>query len=248
MIGIACDGTGFGTDGTLWGGEIFDVSLAGFDRIAHLEPVPLPGGATAIREPWRTAAAWLWTLGEEWPALDHPALPGVMRLLAAHGAGRMPQPVTTGAGRLFDAVAALCGVRDRVTYEGQAAIELERCADRGVRDGYRVPANGSVLPAGDLVRAVLADLRAGVGVPVVAARFHHGLAAMLVGAAAGAARDRGRDTVALSGGVFANLILLESVRSGLEAEGLRVLVHSQVPCNDGGISLGQVAVAAAVRG
>ncbi len=241
VIGIACDGTGFGADGTLWGGEVFDVSLAAFERVAHLEPVPLPGGATAIREPWRTAAAWLWALDEPMPADWAP----VASLLDAHAAGRLPQPVTTGAGRLFDAVAALCGVRHRITYEGQAAIELERRADPDVRDGYPTAPAGPALPAGDLVRAVLADLRAGVGVPVVAARFHHGLAAMLVGAAAAAARDRGRDTVALSGGVFANLVLLEAVRSGLEAAGLRVLVHSRVPCNDGGVSLGQVAVAAA---
>ncbi|TCK22318.1 carbamoyltransferase HypF [Pseudonocardia endophytica] len=258
-IGIACDGTGFGTDGTLWGGEIFDVSLAAFDRVAHLEPVPLPGGATAIREPWRTAAAWLWTLGEPMP----PEWATIGALLDAHASGRLPQPVTTSAGRLFDAVAALCGVRDRITYEGQAAIELERLVAPRVRDGYPVPVAvappardpgrpadraGSApvaLPASELVRAVLCDLRAGVGVPVVAARFHIGLAAMLVDAATAAARARGRDTVALSGGVFANLVLLEAVRSGLEAEGLRVLVHSQVPCNDGGISLGQVAVAAA---
>ena len=239
-IGIACDGTGFGTDGTLWGGEVFDVSLAAFDRVAHLEPVPLPGGATAIREPWRIAAAWLWTLDEPVPDGWAP----VTSLLDAHAAGRLRQPVTTGAGRLFDAVAALCGVRDRITYEGQAAIELERLVDPDVRDGYPVTGTGPALPAGDLVRAVLADRRAGVDAPVIAARFHLGMAAMLVAAATAAARDRRRDTAALSGGVFANLVLLEAVRSGLEAEGLRVLVHSQVPCNDGGISLGQVAVAA----
>lgn len=240
VIGIACDGLGYGTDGTLWGGEIFDVSLTGFDRVAHLAPVPLPGGSTAIREPWRTATAWLWALGEPVPQAWAPVVP----LLDAHAAGRIRQPLTSSAGRLFDAVAALCGLRDRITYEGQAAIELERLVDPLVRDGYPVAGTGPVLPAGDLVGAVLADRRAGVSAPVVAARFHLGLAAMLVDAAAAAARDRGRDTVALSGGVFANLVLLESVRSGLETAGLRVLVHSQVPCNDGGVSLGQVAVAA----
>ncbi|MFP5068181.1 carbamoyltransferase HypF [Pseudonocardia nantongensis] len=257
-IGIACDGTGFGTDGTLWGGEVFDVSLSGFTRLAHLEPVPLPGGTTAVREPWRVAAAWLRAVGSEHPALADRAGPGwdgVARLLDAHHAGRLPQPVSSGAGRLFDAVAALCGVRDRVRYEGQAAIELERVADPAVTSGYPVPApeSGSdgpvalpsVLPAGELVRAVLADLGAGAPVPVVAARFHHGLAGLLAGTAAGAARALTRDTVALSGGVFANQLLLEAVRAALEREGLRVLVHSRVPCNDAGISLGQVAVAAA---
>ncbi|MEQ3550070.1 carbamoyltransferase HypF [Pseudonocardia nematodicida] len=259
VIGIACDGTGYGTDGTLWGGEVFDVSVAGFTRVAHLEPVPLPGGETAIREPWRTAASWLRTAGVAPP----PGLPDrvgpmwndVQRLLAAHEAGRMRQPVTSSAGRLFDAVSALCGVRDRVTYEGQAAIELERVADLSVRDCYRVgepgpgsrpPAEGPArLAAGELIRAVVADLVADVPVPVVAARFHHGLAGLLADAAVVAARAYGRDTVALSGGAFANQLLLELLRSRLEAGGLRVLVHSRVPCNDGGISLGQVAVAAA---
>ena len=231
----------------LWGGEVMDVSLTGFTRLAHLEPVALPGGATAIREPWRTAAAWLRAADVALPGLAErigPQWTLVQRLLDSALVG----PVTTSAGRLFDAVAALCGVRDRVTYEGQAAIELEQVADAAVRDGYPDARVDGVIMASDLVRAVVGDLRSGVAVPVVAARFHHGLAGALVGAAADAARARGRDTVALSGGVFQNLLLLEAVRAGLEAAGLRVLVHSRLPCNDGGISLGQVAVAAARLG
>jgi hydrogenase maturation protein HypF len=245
-IGLACDGLGYGTDGTLWGGEVLDVSLTGFTRLAHLEPVPLPGGTTAIRQPWRTAASWLRAAGEELPALTGrigPEWETVRRLLDS----RLDLPVTTSAGRLFDAVAALCGVRDRVTYEGQAAIELERCADRAVREGYPAGRDGGVLRGSDLVRAVVADLRGGTDPAVVAARFHHGLAGLLVGAAVDAAGMLGRDTVALSGGVFQNLLLLEAVRSGCAAAGLRVLVHSRLPCNDGGISLGQVAVAGAQR-
>ncbi|HVH22316.1 MAG TPA: carbamoyltransferase HypF [Pseudonocardia sp.] len=243
VIGIACDGLGYGTDGVLWGGEVFDVSLAGFTRVAHLEPVPLPGGTTAIRQPWRTAAAWLRAAGEEMPGLAErigPDWAAVDRLLGS----RLDLPVTTSAGRLFDAVAALCGVRDRVNYEGQAAIELERRADRSVRDGYPAGRSGAVVVASDLIRGVVADLRRGTDPAVVAARFHHGLAAALVAAAAGAAHDRGRDTVAVSGGVFQNQLLLEAVRRGCEHAGLRVLVHSRLPCNDAGISLGQVAVAA----
>jgi hydrogenase maturation protein HypF len=153
--------------------------------------------------------------------------------------------MTTSAGRLFDAVAALVGVRDRVTYEGQAAIELEQVADPLVTEGYPVTCSGGLIHASDLVRAVVADLRSDVDVAVVATRFHRGLAAALVATAVGAAAARGRDTVALSGGVFQNMLLLDAVRHGAEAAGLRVLVHSRLPCNDGGISLGQVAVAAA---
>jgi len=244
VVGIACDGLGYGTDGTLWGGEILDVSLAGFTRVAHLEPVPLPGGTTAIRQPWRTAAAWLGVAGVELPGLAErigPEWAGVQRLLGS----RLEQPSTTSAGRLFDAVASLCAVRDRVSYEGQAAIELERRADPAVRDGYPARVDGALLRGSDLVRAVVDDLRAGTDVAVVAARFHRGLARLLVAAAVTAARYRDRDTVALSGGVFQNLLLLDAVRDGCEAAGLRVLVHSRLPCNDGGISLGQVAIAAA---
>ena len=247
VIGIACDGLGYGTDGTLWGGEIFDVSLAGFSRLAHLEPVPLPGGTTAIRQPWRTAAAWLRVAGAAAPGLAErigPQWTVVDRLLGS----RVDLPMTTSAGRLFDAVAALCGVRDRVNYEGQAAIELERLADRSVRDGYPVTRSGPVINASDLIRAVVADLGRGTVPAVVAARFHHGLAGALVAAATDAAAELGRDAVALSGGVFQNQVLLQAVRAGCERAELRVLVHSRLPCNDGGISLGQVAVAAAGPG
>jgi hydrogenase maturation protein HypF len=156
-------------------------------------------------------------------------------------------PVTTSAGRLFDAVAALVGVRDAVNYEGQAAIELEQCAAAaGECDGYPARLDAGVIQAGDLVAAVVSDLRRGVAAPVVAARFHEGLADVLAHAAVDAAATAGRDAVALSGGVFQNLRLLDGLTRRLAAAGLRVLVHSRVPCNDGGISLGQVAVAAAV--
>jgi hydrogenase maturation protein HypF len=244
VIGIACDGLGYGTDGVLWGGEVLDVSLATFSRVAHLEPVGLPGGTTAIRQPWRTAAAWLRVAGVEHPALASrigPEWTSVGQLLDSG----LPMPRTTSAGRLFDAVAALLGVRDRVNYEGQAAIELEQLADPQVRDGYPVERPGGLIRGSDLVRAVVTDLRSEVDRPVIAARFHRGLAAALVAAAEDAARACGRDTVALSGGVFQNQLLLDAVRDGLESAGLRVLVHSLLPCNDGGISLGQCAAAAA---
>jgi hydrogenase maturation protein HypF len=244
-IGIACDGLGHGLDGTLWGGEIMDVSLDRCTRLAHLEPVGLPGGTTAIRQPWRTAASWLRAAGAELPGLAArigPEWATVQRLLDSP----LPMPRTTSAGRLFDAVAALLGVRDRVNYEGQAAIELEQLAAAGPVTGYPMACDGGQLRASDLVRAVVADLRSDVDTSVIAARFHHGLAGGLVAAAIAAAGSRGRDTVALSGGVFQNQLLLESVRSGLDTAGLRVLVHTRLPCNDGGISLGQVAVAAAL--
>ncbi|MGO8891458.1 MAG: carbamoyltransferase HypF [Streptosporangiaceae bacterium] len=249
VIGVAFDGTGYGTDGTIWGGEFLAADLATFERGGHLAPVPMPGGAAAIRQPWRMAAAYLGSayLGsadldvaqrnaERWPAVVAMAERGVN------------SPLTSSAGRLFDAAAALLGVRDAINYEGQAAVELEQLADPAEAGAY--PA---ALEAGhpfrvrgiDLLHGIIDDLTAQVPAPVIAARFHHGVAA-LIEAGCLAMRDRyGLGTVALSGGVFQNLLLLHATVSRLEAAGFRVLVHSRVPCNDGGISLGQAVVAAA---
>ena len=254
VIGVAFDGTGYGTDGTIWGGEFLAAGLATFERGGHLAPVPMPGGAAAIRQPWRMTAAYLGSaylgsayLGaadldvarrnsERWPAVIAMAERGVN------------SPLTSSAGRLFDAAAALLGVRDAINYEGQAAVELEQLADPAENGAY--PA---ALEAGhpfrvrgiDLLHGIIDDLTAQVPAPVIAARFHHGVAA-LIEAGCLAMRDRyGLGTVALSGGVFQNLLLLHATVSRLEAAGFRVLVHSRVPCNDGGISLGQAVVAAA---
>ena len=161
-------------------------------------------------------------------------------------------PVTSSAGRLFDAVAAILGVRDTVNYEGQAAVELEQLADPAETSAYPAritgPGTGGSplrLAGSDLVRAVVEDVDAGVPVPLVAARFHNGLAGLTVAACQALRDDRGLGTVALSGGVFQNMLLLERTVAGLEQQGFRVLVHSRVPPNDAGISLGQAAVAAA---
>jgi len=247
-IGIACDGLGYGTDGALWGGEVLEVSLTGFRRLAHLEPVPLPGGATAIRQPWRTAASWLRAAGVDPSGLPFVAGVGpgwvmVDRLLDSGVA----MPMTTSVGRLFDAVAALVGLRGVVNYEGQAAIELEQAVADGVRDGYPAGLDGPLIRGGDLMRAAAADVRAGAEPGVIAARFHNGLADVLAAAAVRSAAETGLDVVALSGGVFQNLRLLRGLTARLRGAGLRVLTHSRVSCNDGGISLGQVAVAAALR-
>ncbi|MCA2228897.1 carbamoyltransferase HypF [Nonomuraea aurantiaca] len=248
VVGVALDGTGYGTDGTIWGGELLVADLVGFERAGHLEPVPMPGGVTAIRQPWRMAAAFLHSAygAENFDDLDvvrrnQDRWPAVAALVA-NGPAEL---VTSSAGRLFDAVSALLGIRDTITYDGQAAVELEQRADPGVRGGYPVAVAGTVIRGTDLIRAVVGDLRRGEASEVIAARFHHGLAEAVVTATTRVAAANGLEVAALSGGVFCNTLLLGAVVDGLRRHGLRVLLHRRVPCNDGGISLGQAVVAGA---
>jgi hydrogenase maturation protein HypF len=246
VLGVAFDGLGWGPDGTIWGGELLVADLSGYQRVGHLEAVPMPGGAAAIREPWRMAAAYL---GDDAPARLRARHEGRWEAVLGLARSGMSSPLTSSAGRLFDAVAAVVGVRDAVNYEGQAAIELEQRADPSVRDGYPMAVGEGAplrLAGGDLVRAAAADLGAGVPVPTIAARFHNGLAAAVARACARLREEHGLATVALSGGVFQNLLLLGRLVDSLEADGFRVLVHSRVPPNDGGISLGQAAVTGAL--
>ncbi len=253
VIGVAFDGTGYGTDGTLWGGEFLVADLGGFERAGHLAPVPLPGGAAAIRQPWRMAAVYLDALFPDGPpdglgvARRNSRLwPGVLAM-ARRGVNA---PVTSSAGRLFDAVAAILGVRDEINYEGQAAVELEQLADPAETGAYpaAITGAGPFLAVGaDLVRAATEDLAAGVAPAVIAGRFHNGVARLIRDGCLLLRERHGLSTVALSGGVFQNLLLLHAVAGQLEPLGFEVLTHSRVPCNDGGISLGQAVVAAAAR-
>jgi len=344
-IGVALDGTGYGTDGHIWGGEFLLADLRGFRRLGHLAEFPLPGGAAAIRRPYRTALGLLLTACLDpaaWPALrglDPQEVESVRRQVASG----LNTPLTSSAGRLFDAVAALIGVRGDTTYEAQAAMELEALAARapGAEAPYPSalqcggvsvpsPSEGLALPtfpqegtnglagrratgvpspppplplgaavspeaakhvrpaAGEgglhasealeghrphprpspceggggapgpgaaawtidwrpMLMALLADVRAGVAPPVMAARFHAGLARAVVETVCHIAAESGLRTVALSGGCFQNRLLLAQTRRGLEAAGLEVLVHRQVPANDGGVSLGQAAIAASLE-
>ncbi|GAA3467175.1 carbamoyltransferase HypF [Nonomuraea roseola] len=251
VIGVAFDGLGYGEDATLWGGEFLVADLAGFTRAGRLATVPMPGGAAAIRQPWRMAAAHLDAAYEG----DVPADLAVVRrnadrweavvALARRG---VSAPLTSSMGRLFDAVATIVGGRDAITYEGQAAIELEQWADQAEDGAYGCRLVGRepfVVPCAELVRAVVEDLRAGTAPAVIAARFHNAIAHVVADGCARLRESGGPDTVALSGGVFQNLLLLGRATALLEARGFRVLTHHRVPPNDGGISLGQAAVAAA---
>jgi hydrogenase maturation protein HypF len=255
VLGVAFDGLGYGDDGTLWGGEFLVADRHGYRRVGHLRPVTLPGGVAAIREPWRMAVSWASAalgpaaaasvgarLDERWrPVLD----------LSERGAG----PTTTAVGRLFDAVAALVGVRGRVSYEAQAAIELEALARRVPREAapvYEVEVRRAgdrwlLDPAPALAEVVRAHA-AGVPPELVAAGFHEGLGRATAAMAARLARREGLGAVVLTGGAFQNVRLTEVVTGSLAESGLRVLCHGDVPPNDGGISVGQAVVAAARAG
>ncbi len=244
-VGAIYDGAGLGDDGTVWGGEILAGDLAGARRVAHLRTVRMPGGDAATREPWRMACAWLQDAAGDDPP-PPAALAGRVDAAAWAAVARLARsdlaPVTSSAGRLFDAVAALCGLRARAGYEGQAAIELEAACDPAERGEY--PMDG--LDPREAIRAAASDAAAGVATGVIAARFHRGLAAATSAALVDAAGAEGAEAAVLSGGVFQNRRLLEDVRARLRRAGLRVLVPERLPPNDGGISYGQAAVAAAL--
>ena len=228
-LALVFDGTGFGPDGTLWGSELMRVDLERYERLRHLEPVPLAGGEAAVHEPWRVAAAYLELAGRPVPW---------ERWRLVREALKLDPPRSAGMGRLFDAAAAVLDVRERVSYEGQAAIELEQLA-------ADVPADPWDWRFGDgatLIAHVHDDAAAGMPRPAVAAAFHETVARAAADACAEAGGDR---TVVLSGGTFQNLRLLASTKRRLEEHGFRVLAHRLVPPNDGGIAYGQAAVAAA---
>ncbi len=251
-IGAIYDGTGYGPDGTVWGGELLYGDLAGFERVGSLRPVRLPGGEQAIAQPWRMACAWLTEIGRAEPALPR-ALSGRVEEVLWRRVARLAQtglasPRTTSAGRLFDAVAALCGLRTEINYEGQAAIELQARCDPLERGRYPMSlevADGRlVIDPSETIRAIVADVEAGEPVGRVASRFHAAFARATVAACVRAASERRTELTVLSGGVFANRRLLEETAAGLAAAGLRVLTPQRLPANDGGISYGQAAVAA----
>jgi hydrogenase maturation protein HypF len=249
-IGAIFDGSGYGGDGTVWGGELLLGGLDAFERVGLLYPVRLPGGDAAVRSPWRMACSWLTAALGPRPALPRELRgqvdPGAWRQVCELVLSGLASPLTTSAGRLFDAVSALCGVRAEVNYEGQAAVELEALVDPAEMLAYALPVTGElVLDARETVTAVVNDVEDGVALPTVAARFHNALAAATATASGSLARRSGTDTVVLSGGVFQNRTLLERTAGLLRGAGLEVLIPERLPPNDGGIAYGQLAVASA---
>jgi hydrogenase maturation protein HypF len=253
-IGIALDGTGYGPDHTVWGGELLVADLAGFTRAGHFACVRLPGGEAAVRDPRRMAAAYLYGIyGDRWPKvagrLGLDFTPLEVGILQRQLGGGVNAPLTSSAGRLFDAVAAALGVCRRRTYEGQPAVELEMAAHE-TEDGFypaplKVEQETLVLDTLTIFRRVVEDYWQGVEVPRIAARFHHSLARLLAAACETVREQTGLATVALSGGVWQNALILTRLQERLEPRGFEVLTHTLTPPNDGSISLGQVAVAAA---
>ncbi|HTW08358.1 MAG TPA: carbamoyltransferase HypF, partial [Acidimicrobiales bacterium] len=273
VIGFAFDGTGYGADGAIWGGEVLLAGYAEYQRAAHLAYVPLPGGDATIRKPYRAALAHLWAAGIDWDDDLAPVQASTgaelraLRRQLERGAQCVP---TSSMGRLFDAVSSLLGARQVVSYEAQAAIELETVATPAVRTAA-VPGAGAVpvyqfglpfdlegvagrpglpgeplvIEAAPVLRAIVADLRRGCPRDAVAAAYHRAVASLIADLAFWLSRETGLQGVALSGGVFQNVLLLGLARDALAAKGLSALEHRLVPPNDGGLALGQAAVAAA---
>ncbi|MBK7142918.1 MAG: carbamoyltransferase HypF [bacterium] len=253
-IGIILDGTGYGTDGTIWGGELLFGDASGYVRSAWLAPVPMPGGGLAIKQPWRMALSHLYSsIGENIADLDLPVVAQHRQeipLLTQMIQKKINSPLTSSCGRLFDAVAALLGYNREIAYEAQAAIGLEMLCDHSAvraSKGYssaleQIPASGALTTA-PLILSIVEDLRRGIARSHIAADFHRSVVEVWVKAAREARTRYNCNTVALSGGVFQNDLLFELMVDRLSAEQFTVLTHLQVPTNDGGIALGQITVA-----
>lgn len=255
VIGISFDGTGYGTDSAIWGGEILIASQGDFERWGHLKYVRLPGGDAAIRHPYRAALAHLWSAGIEWddrlPPV-HACPPRERDLLARQlqtGTHCVP---TSSMGRLFDAIASLLGIRHSVSFEAQAAMELEARAAKAAHNAsislYPYAFHGEqpvVIDPAPLLEAIGADVLAGRDMAEIGDRFHRTIGAIIADACDRVRRQTGLTTVALSGGVFQNVRLLEQTSIQLEGRGFSVLIPQRFPVNDGGLALGQVAVALA---
>lgn len=257
VIGIAFDGTGYGDDGHIWGGEILLADYRGYRRFAHLAYYPLPGGDRAVRKPARIALAYLWQAGVEW----EPLFACVVALCADERSAIRSQlthkvntALTSSMGRLFDAIAAIAGIRQSVNFEAQAAIELEACADRSENGAYPFditainPDDGTryrplyQIEAAPLIKEAANDFRSGVAPGRISARFHNGVAQLALEIARMAHKETDLQTVALSGGVWQNMLLLEKTTRLLEQAGFEVLHHRRAPTNDGGLALGQAAI------
>lgn len=254
VLGIALDGTGYGDDGSIWGGEFMIADYHGYQRILHLKNVPLVGGDKAIRQPWRMALAWLAEAGVDWRA-DLPTIQHLrknvadanlqMEVVKKQLDARLNAPLTSSMGRLFDAVASLCDVRHEANYEAQAAIELESRVDRQEHGSYPFEFSQDEIEIAPLMHAMVADIRSGISIPSIAARFHNTVAKMVLCAALQVQTTHDIREVVLSGGVWQNMVLLSKSVKLLQDNNFTVYRHQKVPTNDGGVALGQAVIAGA---
>jgi len=266
VIGVAFDGFGYGPDGTLWGGEWLVANRGGFFRAAHLKELPVPGGAAAVKQPWRMAASALLSAGiapDSFPSLFTNTAPSDLQFVTSAIVKKLNSPLTSSMGRLFDAVSSLITGRSEVNYEGQAAIELELLASRCESAPYPFAINSGKaayefgtppsvfenapslnVEFSETIMCIIEDLRNGIPSDRISSRFHSTVASAVLRVCIEIRKSFGLSTVALSGGVFQNMILLDETFNMLQGNGFDVLTHSRVPTNDGGISLGQCAVAA----
>jgi hydrogenase maturation protein HypF len=252
VLGLALDGLGYGSDGSIWGGEVLRVNETQMSRLGHFRHVLLPGGDKAIKEPWRMAVSYLWSLNpedaesafsdffERWPR-DQSRI--ILQMLRQG----VLSPPTSSCGRLFDAVSALAGIREKVTYEGQAAIELEQALkadEHFYRGKIELKDDLWIIDPFNMVLELIEDVRQGIEIGIISARFHNGLIELLTEAVAAISAQWDNRRVALSGGVFQNRFLLERMESKLNGRGLEVYSHIEVPTNDACIALGQAFVGA----
>jgi len=247
VIGVSFDGTGYGEDGAIWGGEFLVADYKSYQRAAHLKYFPLPGGDAAIKKPARTALALLWSLGLEWDKNLEPVKAFCAEdqfTLRMQLEKKINTPLTSSMGRLFDAAAALVGVRQKVNYEGQAAIEFEALADLDEPGKYHFVLDEDEILVSSVVETMLMDVLAGIPVQKISARFHNGLAELVRETVQKISIETGLRSVVLSGGVWQNVILLRRTLSLLQKQGFNVYIHQEVPTNDGGLSLGQAVIAA----
>jgi hydrogenase maturation protein HypF len=257
VIGVSFDGTGYGTDGNLWGGEFLLCDFKGFERLAHLEYIPMPGGAAAIHKPYRMALSYIYNLLGTATSIEKlPILKQIpeteINTIKKQLQLKLNCPLTSSAGRLFDAVSAICGICGEAAYEAQAAIELEMAApddmneiiSQGIYPFAIDNENGiSVIRLENLIKCVIQDIIENTPVAVIAAVFHRTMAEMITETCKSISKKTEIKTVALSGGVFQNRLLLNLAIDRLEREGFTVISHKVVPCNDGGLALGQAVIA-----
>ena len=252
VIGVALDGTGFGLDGTIWGGEFIRSNLRDFDRLAHLKKVPMPGGSMAIKEPWRMAMVYLSeAFGDETTKLKIDLIrridPQKWDVLKRAIEKKINTPLTSSMGRFFDAVSSLLSVRDEARYEGQAAIELEMIADHGIKEEYpfhiQKDEKPMVVDSQEMIRGIVRDLIDGAPNSEISGKFHRTIARLIVETCETIRSKEKLNRVVLSGGVFQNIFLLSLVTEGLKRSAFDVYTHHLVPTNDGGISLGQAVIA-----